>query len=214
LVQRQLRQALRRWGLPQVIQVDNGSPWGSWSDLPTPLALWLTGLGLQMRWIPARRPQKNGVTERSHGVTQAWAEPGQCHSVEELQGRVDREDVVQRERYPHKGELSRLEAYPGLRHSGRNYDEVWEEANWSWQRVLGHLGEYAVDRRVDSSGKVGLYGGKLYLGSRLRGQGVVVGFDDQTSEWVVSDSDGKQLARRTLTQFDPAFLRQLPDSAH
>jgi hypothetical protein len=214
LVQRQLRLTMDRWGLPLAFKVDNGSPWGSWSDLPTPLALWLIGLGLRLHWIEPRRPQQNGVAERSHGVTQAWSEPDQCHSAEELQERVNREDTVQREKYPHKGEASRWQAYPGLRHSGRCYDEGWEETHWSWQRVLEHLGEYAVDRRVDSSGKIGLYGGKWYVGTALRGRDVIVGFDAQVSEWVVSANDGKQLARRGLTQFDPAFLRQLPDATH
>jgi transposase InsO family protein len=69
LVRRSLRRAWERWGLPRVVQVDNGSPWGSWSDLPPPLALWLIGLGLELAWIPPRRPQRNGVVERSHGVT-------------------------------------------------------------------------------------------------------------------------------------------------
>jgi hypothetical protein len=214
LVQQELRVALGRWGMPRVVKVDNGSPWGSWSDLPTPLALWLIGLGLDMYWIPPGQPQKNGVTERTHGVTQAWAEPEQCLSAEEVQVRVDREDLIQREKYPHHGELSRLQAYPGLKHSGRCYDEAWEEDNWSWRRVLEHLGEYAVDRRVDRSGQIGLYGGKLYVGTCLRGQAVIVGFDAEAREWVISASDGKELARRGLTQFDPAFLRRLPETTH
>ena len=77
-VQQQLRAGFRRWGLPEALRVDNGSPWGSWSDLPPPLALWLVGLGLRLLWNPPRRPQANGVVERSHGVAQAWAEPRRC----------------------------------------------------------------------------------------------------------------------------------------
>jgi hypothetical protein len=208
-VQQQLRLALGQWGRPQILKVDNGSPWGSWSDLPPPLALWLIGLGLNPHWIPPRQPQKNGVAERSHGVTQAWAELGQCRSVAAAQERVNREDVVQREKYPHKGELSRWQVYPGLRHSGRNYDAAWEEANWSWQRVLEHLGEYAVDRRVDGSGKIGLYGGKVYLGVALRRQNVIVQFDAQERQWLICNSKGVELTRRPLTQFDHKSLRHL-----
>jgi hypothetical protein len=211
VVQQQLRQALNRWGRPQVFKVDNGSPWGSWSDLPTPLALWLVGLGLEMHWIPPRRPQKNGVVERSHGVAQAWAEPEQCHSVAELQARVDHEDVVQREVYPHHAGQSRWQVYPGLAHSGRLYDAAWEERHWSWAKVCDHLAEYAVDRRVDSAGKIGLYHDKVYVGAVLRGRQVIVQFDPQTAEWVVADRKGVELTRRSLRQFDAAALRQLPD---
>lgn len=213
-VAQQLRRAWERWGLPRVFKVDNGSPWGSWSDLPPPLALWLIGLGLKIEWIPPRRPQHNGVAERSHGVTQAWVEAGQCRSPAELQKRVDREDLVQREKYPHRGGLSRWQVYPGLRHSGRAYDAAWEEASWSWQRVCAHLGEYAVDRRVDSSGKIGLYHDKVYVGVVLRGQPVIVQFDPQTAEWVLVDRSGAELTRRRLTQFDSRTLRDLCGSPH
>ena len=201
-----LRRAWARFGLPRVVQVDNGTPWGSWSDLPPPLALWLIGLGVEVVWIPPCRPQRNGVVERSHGVTQGWVEAGQCGSVAELQERIDREDFVQRERYPHQGGLSRWQVYPGLRHSGRPYQHGQEETLFSWQRACEHLGEYAVDRRVDSSGKLGLYHDKLYVGTALRGRAVIVQFDAKATEWVVADTNGAELCRRRLTQFGPEGL--------
>jgi hypothetical protein len=213
-VAQELRRAWVRWGLPQVVQVDNGSPWGSWSDLPPPLALWLVGLGLRVEWIPPRQPHHNGVAERSHGVTQAWAEAGQCHSPAELQERVDREDRVQRELYPHRGDRPRWQVYPGLQHSGRAYDARWEEGAWSWPRVCAHLGEYAVQRRVDSSGKIGLYHDKVYVGVVLRGRRVLVQFDAQTAEWQLVDGSGVELARRRLTQFDSESLRRCCGSPH
>jgi len=168
-VQQQLRAGFRRWGLPEALRVDNGSPWGSWSDLPPPLALWLVGLGLRLLWNPPRRPQANGVVERSHGVAQAWAEPRRCGDVAELQRRVDEEDRVQRELYPHEAGRPRSAVYPGLAHSGRAYSAAWEHRHWSWQRVAEHLASYALPRRVDRSGKVGLYGGKLYVGACTAG---------------------------------------------
>src|SRR5262249_60933218 len=87
-VQAELRGGFQRWGRPLSVQFDNGNPWGSWGDLPTPLALWLIGLGLGVSWIPPRTPQDNGVVERSQGVAFNWAEPDRCHSVEQLQRRV------------------------------------------------------------------------------------------------------------------------------
>jgi hypothetical protein len=179
--------------------------------LPTPLALWLVGLGMEVEWIPARCPQYNGVAERSHGVTRCWVEAGQCRSVAQLQGRVDREDRVQREKYPHRGAPSRREAYPGLRHSGRHYRAAREGALWSWPRACAHLGGYAVDRRVDLSGKIGLYHDKVYVGVALRGRQVIVQFDATTTEWVLADPKGAELCRRPLTQFDSNSLRGLPE---
>jgi hypothetical protein len=210
LVQAELRRCFVRWGLPAAVQFDNGDPWGSCGDLPTPLAAWLIGSGLRVIWIPPRTPQDNGVVERGQGVAKAWAEPQRCRSVEELQRRLDEEDRVQRELYPHAGCGSRLAAYPGLEHSGRRYGAAWERANWSWGAVLSHLAGVPVVRRVDRSGKIGLYHGKVYVGAVNRGKEVVVQFDAEEAEWVVSDRGGVELCRRPLTQFDAARLCHLP----
>ena len=208
-VQAELRACFARWGRPATVQFDNGNPWGSWSDLPPPLALWLIGLGLVVAWIPPRTPQDNGVVERGQGLAQAWAEPGRCRSVAALQRRLEAEDRVQRESYPHAGSASRLAAYPGLAHSGRPYDAAWEGAQWSWEAVLRYLGGYQVARRVDGSGKLGLYHAKVYVGRVNRGKELVVQFDAAAAEWVFSDPGGVELCRRPLTQFDAAGLRRL-----
>lgn len=210
LVQAELRDCLARWGRPEAAQFDNGSPWGSWGDLPTPLACWLIGLGLRVNWIPPRTPQNNGVVERGQAVARDWAEPDQCRSVAELQRRLDEEDRVQREFYPHVGSNSRLAAYPELIHSGRPFDAAWERANWSWKAVLSRLATTPVARRVDCSGKIGLYHEKLYVGTVNRGKEVVLQLDAESAEWSISDQAGVELCRRPLKQLDAERLRQLP----
>jgi transposase InsO family protein len=102
-----LRTLFARRGLPKRLRVDNGAPWGGWSDLPTALALWLAGVGVGVVWNPPRRPQDNGVVERSQRTGKAWAEPQRCDDVEELQRRLDEVDGIQREAYPAVGGLSR-----------------------------------------------------------------------------------------------------------
>jgi hypothetical protein len=209
-VQAELRCCFGRWGRPASAQFDNGNPWGSWGDLPTPLALWLIGLGSGVIWTPPRTPQDNGVVERSQGVARNWAEPDRCRDLEELQRRLDEEDQVQRECYPHGGFGSRMEAYPGLAHSGRPYSAAWERTHWSFAAVLAYLAGVQVPRRVDCSGKIGLYHDKVYVGTINRGKAVVVQFDAGASEWVISDQVGVELCRRPLAQFSAASLRRLP----
>ena len=51
-----LRQAFRRWGMPECLRVDNGNPWGNWNDLPTAFALWgweFAGTGMS-RAVPSK----------------------------------------------------------------------------------------------------------------------------------------------------------------
>jgi hypothetical protein len=208
-VQDELRRCFERWGRPLSLRVDNGSPWGSWGDLPTVLALWLVGLGVKVIRNTPRRPQENGVVERSQGLAWNWAEPDRCHDLAQFQGQIDSEDRVQRELYPHGPFGSRLEAYPGLKHSGRPYGADWELKEWSWAAVLNHLSDVMVPRRVDRSGKVGLYHDKVYLGTVNRGKDVVVQFDAERVEWVFSDTGGVELCRRPLTQFDARGLCHL-----
>jgi hypothetical protein len=210
MVQAELRRCFERWGRPLSVRVDNGNPWGSWGDLPTPLALWLVGLGVGVTWNPPRRPQDNGVVERSQGLAWNWAEPDRCRDRAELQRRLDAEDLVQRQFYPYGSLGSRMEAYPGLAHSGRHYDAAWERENWSWEKVLAELANVMVPRRVDSSGKIGLYHDKMYVGTVNRGKEVVVQLDAETAEWVISDRGGVQLCRRALDKFDATSLRRLP----
>jgi hypothetical protein len=208
-VQAELRDCFGRWGRPLSLRVDNGSPWGSWGDLPTPLALWLVGLSIGVTSNPPRRPQDNGVVERSQGVAWNWAEPDQCRSPAELQRRLDEEDRVQRASYPHGSFPSRMEAYPGLVHSGRSYSTAWERVHWSWEKVLSHLGGVVVRRRVDGWGKIGLYHTKPYVGLVNKNREVLVQVDASTVEWVISDPSGAELCRRPLDQIDEAGLRHL-----
>src|SRR5262249_50752567 len=129
-VQQRLREAFTRWGVPRRLRVDKGTRWGSWNDLPPALALWLIGLGIDVVWNDPRRPQQNGVVERSQGTGKRWAEPHTCSSVAELQRRLDEDDALQRERYPLPAGGSRWEVFAGLTHSGRPYAAAREAQQW------------------------------------------------------------------------------------
>jgi transposase InsO family protein len=192
-VQEHLRHAFSRWGLPGGLRVDNGTPWGSWSDLPPTLALWLLGLGIEMVWNPPRQPQKNGVVERSQGTGKRWAEPHTCASAGELQQRLDDDDRLQREQYPVVKTLSRWQLFPELAHSGRRYRATAEKKSWDLDRVRQHLAGYAVPRKVDCTGQVSLYNRNYYVGVVHAGQTVYVMFDPHNSDWLFANADGNQL---------------------
>ena len=208
-MQERLRAAFARWGLPRCLRVDNGKPWGSWSDLPPALALWLIGLGITVVWNDPCRPQQNGVVERSQGTAKRWAEPQACPTAAHLQARLDADDVLQRERYPVARGRSRWELFPGLAHSGRRYRAAGEARAWSLGRVADHLAEYALPRRVDCQGKVSVYNRNVYVGVVHKGQQVWVQFDSEQRHWLISDSAGQQLRSVPAPEISAASIRSL-----
>jgi hypothetical protein len=208
-VQRSLRAAFERWGQPRRLRVDNGKPWGSWSDLPPALALWLIGLNVEVVWNDPCRPQQNGVVERSQGTGKRWAEPWACTTVEQAQQRLNEDDQLQRERYPHFKGLSRWQLYPGLAHSGRLYREADEEQLWRMERVREHLAGYAQPRQVDQQGRVSVYNRNVYVGVLQRGQQVWVQYDPNVGQWLFSDAAGRQVRTQPAPEIDATAIRTL-----
>jgi len=208
-VQEDLRRAFSRWGLPVRMRVDNGVPWGSDDGHPTELACWLIGLGVEVVWNPPRRPQANGVIERSQGVAKCWAEPWTCSDAEELQRRMDETDRLQREAYAGPGELPRWQAFPALAHSGRPYRRDREDDLWNLDRVKSHLAQYVVRRKVDPLGKVSIYNRPRPVGRAWIGKVVNVGFDAEDCSWVVTADDGQELRRIEASEVNQEAVRAL-----
>lgn len=208
-VQEALRRAFARWGRPARLRVDNGTPWGAVGGLPTALALWLIGAGVDLIWNPPRRPRRNGVVERSQDVGQDWAEPGTCASAAELRARLDELDRIQRDEYPALGGRTRREAYPGLSHSGRPYSRRHEARQWDLARVLSWLSEQAVPRRVDVNGKVSVYDRCHWVGRQHMGRPVWVTLDPDTTEWVIMAEGGAVLKRVAAAELTAERIRRL-----
>jgi hypothetical protein len=193
--QQYLRRQFRRWGQPNALRVDNGTPWGHWSDLPVALALWLIGLGVEVLWNDPGCPQQNAKIERSQGTGKRWAEPHRCGDVAQLQRQLDDADHIQRECYPVASGLSRLAVFPDLRHSGRQYTQAWEQSHWNFAKVTDCLKDYVVPRRVRSSGQVSVYEHDYYVGTGYQGQTLLVQFDPDDCTWLICDAQGRQLRR-------------------
>ncbi len=71
-VQGYLRTVFRRYGLPQWIIFDNGSPWGDGAHTPyTPLGVWLMHLGIGISHSRPYHPQTLGKDERFHRTLKA-----------------------------------------------------------------------------------------------------------------------------------------------
>jgi hypothetical protein len=208
-VQQEFRQAWQQWGRPEAIRVDNGTPWGSTGEWPTPLALWVLGCQNAVLWNAPHSPQENGVVERSQGVSKQWSEPQTCRHPAELQRRLTEQDRLQREEYPVLAGQSRLAAYPGLRHSGRPYHSAWEAEHWDHPRVLQYLADTTVARQVSADGKVSLYDRGVYVGRAWAASLVYVSVDPERQEWVISTPDGQPLRRQPADELSAERIRSL-----
>ena len=194
LVRAWLRQAFARWGLPERLRVDNGWPWGNHNDLPTALALWLLGLGVDLIWNRPGRPQENGKVERHHGLIDQWGEPKQCPDWATWEQRIAWVVRMQREVYPAVGGKSRLAAHPALLQNPRRYGKETEAA-WDERRVYAWFAGGLWRRRVGKKGQVTLYHRTYSVGCRHAGQQVFVRLDPETVSWVIQDHRGQELGR-------------------
>lgn len=188
--------------------MDNGTPWRSKGDLPTDLELWLSALGVEVVANPPRRPQDNGVVERSQGTGKRWAEPHRAASAEELQMTIDLMDRRQRQAYPYRGRASRQAAHPSLEHSGRVY-EARQEQTISAERPRALLADFVVPRRVDQGGAASVYGRNYYVGKAYAGRVVYVRYDPQAEQWLFQDEAGHQLNRREASEINVENLRAM-----
>lgn len=204
-----IRGQFGRWGRPAAVRVDNGTPWGNWNDLPTPLALWLVGLGVGVHGNAPACPQQNPKVERSQGTGKRWAEPGRCAGPAELQANLDAADRIQREEYPTPAGPSRWALFPALAHSGRGWTAAWEARAWSLAAVEAHLAGYVAVRRVSTSGHVTVYDRGRYVGAQYAGQHVLVQYDPDRHGWLIADRAGRELRRHQAPEITAEEIMKL-----
>lgn len=71
-VRRALTRIFRRFGLPKVIRVDNGAPFGGNGALGlSRLSVWWLRLGITVEFIRPAHPQDNGAHEQMHRIFKA-----------------------------------------------------------------------------------------------------------------------------------------------
>ncbi len=188
-----LRSLFEKYGLPKALRVDNGGPWGRLQNTPKWLALWIAGLGVDVRWIRPSTPKDNPQIERCNRLVDEWSEPHTCKSVEEWQTRLDQMVELQREEYPVRNGLPRTTIHPEFKEVKRPYSRETEMDSWDLSQAKRLLSQFSWQRVVSSKGQITVMSQRFMVGSTYRGRKVNVRFDAEQNVYAVKDMDGKPL---------------------
>jgi transposase InsO family protein len=167
-VQQRLMACFRRYGLPDQMLMDNGSPWGVSAAHPftyTALTVWLLRLGIRLSHGRARHPQTQGKDERFHRTLKAELLQGPPFAnLAHAQAAFDAwRDVYNLER-PHEA--------CGLHPPSRRY----RPSERAYPEQLPSI-EYAPDdqpRRVGKEGAISFHNRDYQVGLAFRAQTVAV----------------------------------------
>jgi len=199
-VRQQLIIAFRRYGLPERLITDNGSPWGDGPGSPfTPLGVWLIEHGIKISHSRPYHPQTMGKDERFHRSLKAEVLSAPPFAdIAAAQRAFERWRIVYNTQRPHDAlEL----AVPASRYQPSPRDYVETAAPF----------EYAPSdavRRVQQGGHVSFLGRNLKVPKAFRGK--VVAFRPTTNDGVFD----VVFRTQTIATVDIRPLDGSPESVH
>jgi transposase InsO family protein len=154
------RQVFRRFGLPAVLRVDNGPPFGSRGVCGlSQLSAWWLQCGIRVEFIEPGHPEQNGAHERMHRTLKAETTRPPAATAAAQQARFDRWRHTFNTERPHEA-LGMQRPAERYQRSARRYTD--HPAPPVYPR------HYEV-RRVKPSGVVQWRNRFRYLGEALRG---------------------------------------------
>lgn len=166
-VQAALIPCFRRYGLPQRISCDNGSPWGNTRSKEglTHLGVWMARLGIGLTHARPGHPQTNGKDERFHRTLKSSVLQGQIFTgLAHAQRAFDAfRDLYNHER-PHQA-LQLDVPISRYRPSQRPYPEVLPEPQYDSGSEV---------RKVSQNGLIHFKGHRYRVAKALDGQQVAI----------------------------------------
>ena len=159
------RRAFRHHGLPEIIRVDNGSPFASMGPGGlSKLSVWWLGLGIDVEFTRPGCPQDNGSHERMHRTMKAeCCRPASVNLLAQQQRFERWRNTFNHER-PHEALKMRT---PGEIYSPSN-----KRLDESIKQRIYSLGEETV--KVNMSGSISLDGRATFVGEAFAGQEVAL----------------------------------------
>jgi transposase InsO family protein len=155
----------RRHGLPDVMLMDNGGPWGdSGGGRFTSFSVWLLRLGIRVTHGRFQHPQTQGKDERLHRTMEAEIALDRLADLEQCQRAFDKWRHVYNHRRPHQaiGMTTPSERY---RPSDRPFPETLPPIEY---------GPGDIVRKADQEGDIRFKARRLRLGRPFRGEPIAV----------------------------------------
>jgi transposase InsO family protein len=148
-------------GYPDVIRMDNGSPFGSTGPAGlSRLSAWWTALGIRVEFIAPGHPEQNGAHEQMHRVFKAETTRPSSSHLRAQQRRADRWVKTYNQIRPHQG-LGQ-----------RTPKQVYRPKRLQPRSVLLSYSSRWVVRRVRSNGQIKWRGRKRFVGEAFIGHPV------------------------------------------
>lgn len=154
----------RRFGLPDAIRTDNGSPFASTGPAGlSRLSAWWLRLGIAHLRIDPGKPQQNGSHERMHGTLKLEAASPPARTLRAQQARLEAFVIQYNHDRPHEGLPGMATPASRYARSQREYPQRLPELEYGddWQR-----------RSVDVNGRFSWAGRNMFLSHALEGQAV------------------------------------------
>jgi putative transposase len=153
----------REYGLPQVIRVDNGSPFGSTGALGlTGLSAWWVKLGIRVEFIAPGRPDQNGAHEQVHRVYKEETLQPVAFTMRAQKNRSARWRETYNRQRPHESIGMRVPAEIYRKSTKKMPLQIrpWAYPN-TWQ-----------SRLVKGKGMISFYGRGRFIGEAFEGERV------------------------------------------
>jgi len=144
-VRRVLAQVFRRYGLPKVIRVDNGAPFGGKGARGlSRLSVWWLRLGIAVEFVRPAHPEDNGAHEQMHRVFRADIAAPPAPSVAAQKRRIRAWIGCYNHERPHEALGQRVPAqmyWPSTRPMPEQSPKVKYPCAWETRRVRnrGHI---------------------------------------------------------------------------
>ena len=156
-----LKAVFRRYGLPDVMLMDNGAPWGdSGGGRFTAFSVWLLRLGVWVTHGRPYHPQTQGKDERLHRTMKAEITLDRLVDLDDCQRAFDRWRHVYNHRRPHQA-IAMATPSDRYRPSERPFPESLPPIDYRCGDLV---------RKADNEGDIRFKGRRIRLGKPFRSQ--------------------------------------------